>query len=83
MAGRTIASRSSGWLAPHPIPSPGTVLASLVVGTILTLINQGDALFSGNLTIDLAWTIPLNYVLSGVLVAASGPLAGSDSEGTR
>ena len=72
MAGRTIAARSSRVRLTHPVSSPGTVLASLVVGTILTLINQGDALFSGNLTIDLAWTIPLNYVLSGVLVAASG-----------
>lgn len=65
------------------MPSPVTVLASLAVGSILTLINQGEALFSGNLTIDLAWTIPLNYVLSAVLVTMSGRLAGLDSDGMR
>ena len=33
----------------------------LMVGTILTLINQGDALFSGVLTPDILWKILLTY----------------------
>jgi hypothetical protein len=32
-----------------------------VVGTVLTLINQGTLLFSGNFPADLAWKVPLTY----------------------
>jgi hypothetical protein len=35
----------------------------LIVGTILTLINQGDALVSGTLTPDMLWKIPLTYLV--------------------
>jgi hypothetical protein len=37
------------------------VLTSVVVGSILTLINQGDYLFAGDFTATMAWKIPLTY----------------------
>ncbi len=36
-------------------------LTSVVVGTILTLINQGDLLVAGDFTGAMAWKIPLTY----------------------
>jgi hypothetical protein len=35
----------------------------LIVGTVLTLINQGDALLYGTLTNDMLWKIPLTYLV--------------------
>ena len=35
----------------------------LIVGTILTLINQGDSLLHGTLTPDMLWKIPLTYLV--------------------
>jgi hypothetical protein len=35
----------------------------LVVGTILTVINQGDAILTATLTPVLLWKIPLTYVV--------------------
>jgi len=38
--------------------------AALFVGTVLTLLNQGDALFGGqSLPAALAWKIPLTYLV--------------------
>ena len=37
------------------------LLTSLVVGTVLTTINQGDALLGGALSGALGWKIPLTY----------------------
>ncbi len=48
-------------------------LTSAVVGTILTLINQGPALFAGDIAGDLAWKIPLTYCVP-FLVASWGAL---------
>ena len=39
------------------------VLTSLVVGTALTAINQGDVLLSLTLTPTLLWKIPLTYTV--------------------
>jgi len=50
-----------------------SILTSAVVGTILTLINQGPALFEGSLAGDLAWKIPLTYCVP-FLVASWGAL---------
>ena len=36
---------------------------AVVVGTILTAINQGDALLNHHLTAALLWKIPLTYVV--------------------
>ena len=46
---------------------------ALVVGTILTAINQGGAILSGAWTASLAWKIPLTYVVPYV-VATWGAL---------
>ncbi len=34
---------------------------ALLVGTILAAINHGDLLFSGSVTEELFWKIPLTY----------------------
>ena len=38
-----------------------SLYAALVVGTILTLLNQGDALLAGEWANSLYWKIPLTY----------------------
>jgi hypothetical protein len=45
----------------HPPMLRKAVATSLVVGTILTAINQGDMLLGGQLTPVLLWKIPLTY----------------------
>lgn len=58
--------------------------ASVVVGSLLTLLNQGDYLLSGNLPPALWWKIPLTYVVPflvatyGALGATVGPGSGGD-----
>ena len=47
--------------------------ASVVVGSLLTLLNQGDYLISGNLPPSLWWKIPLTYLVPFV-VATYGAL---------
>ena len=51
-------------------------LTALVVGTILTLINQGPAIFDGDIHDSLAWKIPLTYCVP-FLVATYGALSSS------
>ena len=36
---------------------------SAIVGTLLTAINQGDLILSGNLTSAAIWKIPLTYLV--------------------
>ncbi len=38
-----------------------STLTGLVVGTILTAINQGTLILAGNFPPELAWKIPLTY----------------------
>ncbi len=45
-----------------------------VVGTMLTVINHGDALLAHHLTPDLLWQIPLTYVVP-YLVSTYGALS--------
>jgi hypothetical protein len=45
----------------HPPLLRQALATSLVVGTILTIINQGDALLGGYLTPVLLWKIALTY----------------------
>ena len=49
---------------------------AVLVGTVLTAINQGDALLAGRWTGALAWKIPLTYVIPFV-VATWGALVNS------
>ena len=50
-----------------------SLLTALVVGAILTLINQGPLLFDGRVPIALAWKIPLTFCVP-FLVASWGAL---------
>ena len=50
-----------------------SAIVAVVVGTILTLLNQGDGLFSGNWNNALYWKIPLTYCVP-FLVATYGAL---------
>jgi hypothetical protein len=53
-----------------------SLAAALVVGTVLTLLNQGDTLLSGNWNNALVWKIPLTYCVP-MLVATYGALTNS------
>ena len=50
-----------------------SMAAAVVVGTVLTLLNQGDTLVSGNLSNALFWKIPLTYCVP-FIVATYGAL---------
>lgn len=50
-----------------------SLAAALLVGTVLTLLNQGDALLSGYWSNALVWKIPLTYCVP-MLVATYGAL---------
>ena len=53
-----------------------SLIASVVVGTALTALNQGDAILTGQLSSALAWKIPLTYCVP-FLVATYGALSNS------
>ncbi len=55
-----------------------SILTSAVVGTILTLINQGPMLFDGDFPSALAWKVPLTYCVP-FLVASWGALGNAYS----
>ena len=50
-----------------------SAVVAVVVGTILTALNQGDTLFSGQWNDALYWKIPLTYCVP-FLVATYGAL---------
>jgi hypothetical protein len=49
--------------------------ASLIVGTVLTALNQGDLLLTGDFPPALWWKVPLTYLVP-FLVATYGALGG-------
>jgi len=51
-----------------------SLIVALVVGTILTLLNQGDVLFAGSWKSPLYWKIPLTYCVP-FCVATYGALS--------
>jgi hypothetical protein len=53
-----------------------SALTTLVVGTVLVLINQGGILFSGTLPASLVWQIPLTYLVP-FCVATWGAISNS------
>ena len=53
-----------------------SLIVAVVVGTILTLLNQGDNIFTGNWRNDLYWKIPLTYCVP-FCVATFGALTNS------
>jgi len=54
-------------------------LTSLVIGTILTFINQGDLILSNTFNIDFSWKIPLTYLIP-YLVTTWGALTNIEDE---
>jgi len=50
-----------------------SVLAGLVVGSVLTMLNQGDVLLSGSWPDALYWKLPQTYA-TPVVVATWGAL---------
>ena len=36
---------------------------ALIVGTVLTAVNQGDVLFTGGVTATLLWKVPVTYAV--------------------
>jgi hypothetical protein len=56
-----------------------TTRIALVVGTILTLINQADVLLRGDATLLTAVKIPLNYVVP-FIVSNLGVISGARTE---
>ena len=50
-----------------------SAIVAVIVGTILTALNQGDTLFSGQWNNALYWKIPLTYCVP-FLVATYGAL---------
>ena len=82
--GRTFAFRPRGangegiakciWCGSRHLPMlRRSAIVAVVVGTILTLLNQGDGLFSGQWDNALYWKIPLTYCVP-FLVATYGAL---------
>ena len=53
-----------------------SMIAALVVGTVLTVLNQGDTLISGQWNNALYWKIPLTYCVP-FIVASYGALTNS------
>lgn len=51
-------------------------LTALVVGSILTAINQGNAILAGDIKSELAWKVPLTYCVP-FCVATWGALINS------
>ena len=55
-----------------------SIVIALVVGTILTAINQGNVLLDGNFPSSLYWKIPLTYCVP-FCVATAGALLNARS----
>jgi hypothetical protein len=53
-----------------------SLVTALIVGSVLTAINQGDHLLAGQFTGAMAWKIPLTYCVPFV-VSTNGALGGS------
>ncbi|MEM8983946.1 MAG: nitrate/nitrite transporter NrtS [Pseudomonadota bacterium] len=52
----------------------------LIVGTVLTLINNGDALLSGALQMQHVWKIPLTYCVPYLVSTYASVQAALDRE---
>ena len=50
-----------------------SLIVAIIVGTILTAINQGNVLLSGEFPPSLYWKIPLTYVVP-YCVATTGAI---------
>ena len=50
-----------------------SLLISLIIGTLLTAINQGNLIVQGDLSANLAWQVPLTYLVP-YCVATTGAI---------
>ena len=50
-----------------------SLLSSLIVGTVITAINQGTLIVQGDLSVNLAWQVPLTYLVP-YCVATTGAI---------
>jgi hypothetical protein len=60
----------------HPALVRRSAAAAALVGSVLTVINQGDVLISGSWPVALLWKLPLTYAVP-FIVATWGALANS------
>jgi hypothetical protein len=58
-----------------------SLLIALVVGTILTAINQGDLLLHGRWNGPLAWKVPLTYAVPFLVATWSALINGRTRPG--
>ena len=56
-----------------------SLVICLIVGTVLTAINQGNVILSGDLPASLAWKIPLTYAVP-YCVATTGAILNARSK---
>ncbi len=70
---RTLAVRPAWWVVVRR-----AALISLVVGTCLTAINQGDRLLLLDVRPELLWKIPLTYAVPFVVSTYSSLAAARD-----
>ena len=59
-----------------------SLIIALIVGTLLTAINQGNVIFQGDASPALAWKIPLTYAVP-YCVATAGALMTSRVRAAR
>ncbi len=62
----------------HPPLVARSAIICVVVGTLLTAINQGNVILQGNASMALAWKIPLTYAVP-YCVATTGAILNSRS----
>lgn len=51
-----------------------SLIVSLIVGTLLTAINQGNFILSGDFQTAMAWKIPLTYAVPFIVTITGGLL---------
>jgi hypothetical protein len=82
-----VPERGRGWgrSCREHLASPAALrrclLIALVVGSVLTMINQGDLLLDGRLPAALGFKIPLNFLVPFV-VSSLGYIAARRAAGT-
>ena len=57
-----------------------SVVISLLIGTVLTAINQGNLILRGDLPMALAWKIPLTYAVPYCVATAAAILNARSKE---
>ena len=49
-----------------------SLIICLIVGTLLTAINQGNFIVTGDFQVDMAWKIPLTYSVPFIVATIGG-----------